>query len=60
MVIADPKKELKTKTEKSKNSYEPNHCGDIMKKINFQKVFDNHKGERSFQAFIEELDEILR
>ena len=58
--IADPKKELQSKTEKSKNRYEPNHCGDIMQAITFQKVFDNHKGERSFQAFIEELDGILK
>lgn len=58
--IADPKKELKTETgKKSKNPYEPNHCGDIMQAITFQKVFDNHKGERSFQAFIKELDELL-
>ena len=58
--IADPKKELQSKTEKSKNRYEPNHCGDIMQEISFQKVFDNHKGERSFQAFIKELDGILK
>ena len=58
--IADPKKELQSKTEKSKNRYEPNHCGDIMQEITFQKVFDNHKGERSFQAFIKELDGILK
>lgn len=58
--IADPKKELKTKTEKSKSPYEPKHCGDIMKEINFQKVLDNHKGDRSFQAFIAELDKVLK
>jgi Domain of unknown function (DUF4276) len=58
--IADPKKELKTKTEKSKSPYEPKHCGDIMKEINFQKVLDNHNGERSFQAFISDLDDILK
>ena len=58
--IADPKKELQSKTEKSKNRYEPNHCGDIMQEITFQKVFDNHKGERSFQAFIKALDGILK
>ena len=58
--IADPKKELKTKTEKSKSPYEPKHCGDIMKEINFQKVLNNHKGDRSFQAFIAELDKVLK
>ena len=58
--IVDPKKELQSKTEKSKNRYEPNHCGEIMQEIIFQKVFDNHKGERSFQAFIKELDGILK
>ena len=58
--IADPKKELQSKTEKSKNPYEPNHCGDIMQAITFQKLFDNHRGERSFQAFIKELDGILK
>ena len=59
--IEDPKKELKTETgKKSKNPYEPNHCGDIMQAITFQKVFDNHKGERSFQAFIKALDGILK
>ncbi len=31
-----------------------------MQEITFQKVFDNHKGERSFQAFIKELDGILK
>ena len=58
--IADPKKELKTKIEKSKSPYEPKHCGDIMKEINFQKVLNNHKGYRSFRAFISDLDEILK
>ena len=58
--IPDPKKELKTKTEKSKSPYEPKHCGDIMKEIDFQKVLKNHKGERSFQAFISDLDDILK
>lgn len=59
--IADPKKELKTETgKKSKNPYEPKHCGDIMKEINFQKVLNNHKGDRSFQNFISELDEVLK
>jgi Domain of unknown function (DUF4276) len=58
--IADPKKEWKTKTEKSKLPYEPKHCGDIMKEIDFQKVLKNHNGERSFKAFISDLDDILK
>jgi hypothetical protein len=31
-----------------------------MKEINFQKVLDNHNGKRSFQAFISDLDDILK
>jgi Domain of unknown function (DUF4276) len=62
MMISDPKKELKDETSKinEKTKYHQNHCTDLMEKISFQEVYKNHKGERSFQAFIDDLDEIFK
>ena len=60
MMVSDPKKELREKTEKSKSKYEPSHCNNLMENISFQEVYKNHKGERSFQSFIDELDEIFK
>jgi hypothetical protein len=59
IAIQDPKRELKLKTAKSKKPYVENMCNDIMEKISFDNVFDNHKGDRSFQDFIKKLDGVL-
>jgi hypothetical protein len=54
--VSDPKKELKTETsKKSKNPYIENDCKVLMNDINFEEVFKNHKGERSFQVFATDL-----
>ena len=61
MLIQDPKKELMTETaKKSKQPYKENHCNDIMKDIDFDTIYKNHKGDRSFKTFIDELDIILK
>ncbi len=57
--IPDPKKVLKENTATSKKQYHENHCRDLMSKINFETVFQKHTGERSFNAFIQTLDELL-
>jgi hypothetical protein len=59
MSLKDPKEELQKQTSKSKNPYKENVALEIMKKMDFQTIYDNHKGKRSFQSFINELDEIL-
>jgi Domain of unknown function (DUF4276) len=59
IAIQDPKRELKLKTAKSKKPYTENMCNDIMEKISFDSVFENHKGDRSFQDFIKKLDGVL-
>ena len=46
-------KELTRHTQKGK--YEEKNAVDIFKTLNFNTIYDNHKGERSFQAFADEL-----
>lgn len=48
-------KKLTDKTQKGK--YEEKHASNIFQTLDFQAVYDNHKGERSFQAFAKELVE---
>ena len=57
MNIKDPKAELSLKT---KGKYNSNLSCEILEKINFLSVYQNHKGERSFQEFINKLDDILK
>ena len=56
MTTSKPKEDLQRFSNKSKRGkYEENHAVDIFKTLNFNAVYDNHKGERSFQAFANEL-----
>jgi hypothetical protein len=48
-------KKLTAKTKKGK--YQEEHALDIFKNLKFQTVYKNHKGERSFQSFADELKE---
>ena len=50
---ADPKKELRKRTEKAKRKYDENHALEIFKKLNFHIVYKKHSGNNSFQAFID-------
>lgn len=52
----EPKEILKKLTVKTqKGEYQEKHALDIFKKLTFQTVYKNHKGERSFQTFADEL-----
>ena len=56
MFQANAKEHLQRLTDKSKRGrYQENHAPDIFKTLNFNTIYDNHKGERSFQAFANEL-----
>ncbi len=51
----NPKKFLKEKTEKAPKQYHENHALEIFKALDFEKVYANHTGPISFQAFVDEL-----
>ena len=56
--IPNPKKELKNQTApstKANKEYKQDMVCDIIEKIDFETIYKNHKGERSFQAFAKEL-----
>jgi hypothetical protein len=56
MADKDPKKTLMQLTERTKRGkYAENNAPDIFKSIDFQTVYRNHKGDRSFQTFADEL-----
>ena len=56
MTEKDPKKKLMQLTEKTKRGkYTESDAPNIFKELVFQAVYKNHKGERSFQAFADEL-----
>jgi hypothetical protein len=51
-----PKEFLMQKTDKSKRGrYQEKDAADILKKLDFHKIYQNHKGKRSFQDFADEL-----
>jgi len=54
-----PKEFLKEQTAKTNKKYHESHAGEIFEASNFDEITSNHKGERSFQYFIQELDEKL-
>lgn len=47
-----PKELLKARTEKAKKQYHQNDCLKIFTELNFDIVYQKHKEEDSFQAFI--------
>lgn len=51
-----PKEFLK---EQSNYKYKTSHCSKIFEVADFEKIYQNHKGEHSFQAFINRLDDTL-
>ena len=56
----DPKGELKTRTSrttKAKRQYDEPHALDIFTELRFDIVYQKHKNEDSFQAFIDEFEE---
>ena len=56
MADKDPKKTLMQLTEKTKRGkYSMSDAPHIFKSIVFQTVYKNHKGDRSFQTFADEL-----
>lgn len=56
MMCFDPKAYLKKSSVKSKRgAYEEKHAPEIFQKLDFKTVYDKHRGERSFQAFADEL-----
>lgn len=56
MADDDPKKTLRQLTEKTKRGkYTESEAPSIFKHLAFQTVYKNHKGDRSFQAFADEL-----
>lgn len=56
---SEPKELLKQITRKAKRKYKESDIPEIFQQLNFQKVYQNHKGEYSFQSFIDELTTIL-
>ena len=50
-----PKEFLK---EQSNYKYKTSHCSKIFEGADFDKIYQNHKGEHSFQAFINRLDDV--
>ena len=58
MTSLKPKEDLQRFSYKAKRGkYAENDAIDIFKSLNFKTVYNNHKGERSFQAFANELIE---
>ncbi len=55
----NPKKLLKKLTNKTKKKYKESDTPEIFQQLDFQTVFNNHKGENSFQSFIKELEKAV-
>lgn len=56
MTKSEPKEMLKKLTSKTqKGEYKESDALAIFKNLNLKNIYKNHKGERSFQAFIDEL-----
>lgn len=54
-----PKETLAIFTRNSKRKYDESQVVEIFQQLNFQKIYQNHKGENSFQSFIKELENTL-
>ncbi len=56
MLVKTPKEELTLQTKNSAmNPYNPSDSVAILRKLDFQQLYQNHIGEHSFQTFVEEL-----
>ncbi len=53
---SEPKELLKRLTSKSNKKYRESDTPEIFQQLDFQKVYQNHKGENSFQSFIDQLE----
>ena len=56
---SEPKELLKQLTNKSNKKYRESDTPEIFQQLDFQTVFNNHKGENSFQSFIKELEKAV-
>lgn len=56
----DPKQWLKDKTAKTKKKYDENHASEIFRNLDFSEVCRNHKGDNSFQDFIQYFINVLK
>ena len=57
MFEKDPKRLLRDRTSQAKRQYHPNHALEIFSELQFDVVYRKHKGEDSFQAFIDDFEE---
>ena len=57
---SNPKEELKKATRKSNRKYKESDTPEIFQQLNFNKVYQNHNGEYSFQSFINELESTIK
>jgi len=55
----EPKETLEKFTRNSQRKYDEKDVEEIFQQLNFQKVYQNHQGEYSFQSFIDELETTL-
>lgn len=56
MLIEKPKEFLR---ELTNYRYKTSHCSEIFEVVDFEKIYQNHKGLRSFQEFVDSIDSIL-
>ncbi len=56
---SEPKELLKQLTGNSNKKYRESDTPKIFQQLDFQTVFNNHKGENSFQSFIKELEKAV-
>ncbi len=53
---SDPKQVLENRTNKAKRKYDENHATEIFEKLRFDIVYQKHKEDDSFQAFIDSFE----
>jgi len=56
---AEPKEFLKHLTNKSKRKFKESDTPEIFQQLDFNKVYQKHKGDNSFQSFIDELESVI-
>jgi len=56
---SEPKELLKQWANKANKKYKESDTPEIFQQLNFNKVYDNHKGKNSFQSFIIALEKAI-
>jgi len=56
---SEPKELLFQLTNKTQRKYKESDTPEIFQQLNFQTVYENHKGENSFQSFIIALEKAI-